>query len=180
MKREFEVRLELKKILLSRTSISALRHLERYDAVLLTSRNAKRFFMEELRRRHLKEPRHIIQVGPRNELLTFDLKGKKLLFPRSEFAPADIVRKLRAKGATVRTVPLYTVKRARLSKQEKKLLLSGKITSLYVKSPSGVQGLLRYFRGRERAAVLTIPVRCIGETTALAARSAGFRHVSIR
>ncbi|HEV3245549.1 MAG TPA: uroporphyrinogen-III synthase [Candidatus Paceibacterota bacterium] len=180
MKSEFEVRIDLKKLPLSRTSVRAMRHLDHYDAVILTSKNAKKFFMQELRQRCLPRPRRIIQVGPRADLLTFELKGQRILFPRSKIAPFAIVRKLRAKGVTVRVMPLYTVKGVPLSRTEKKQLLSGAIKRLYIKSPSGAEGLLRHFRGKERTVVLSIRVRCIGKTTARTARQTGFRHVSIR
>lgn len=181
MKGEFEARVVFEKIALSRASIHALRHLERFDAILFTSNYARASFEKEIRRRHVAPPRcRSIQVGPRGDLLRFDFKGKRLLFPRSELAPVDIVRALRARGAVVRTMPLYTAKGAILTRAQRKDLLDGTIKRLYLKSPSGAHGLLRQFRGHERTVVLDIPARCIGETTAAAARNAGFKKVFIR
>ena len=108
-----------------------------------------------------------------------DLKGKRILFPRSVLAPFDIVRKLRAKGTIVRAFALYTTYGAPLSAAEKKRILGGRIQRLYFKSPSGIHGFLRQFRAGERQRVLALPVRCIGETTAKAARATGFRRVSV-
>jgi uroporphyrinogen-III synthase len=179
MKGEFEVRVALERLPLSRSSAKALRHLERYDTLVFTSKNAEAFFKKELRR---KVPAHlrVIRVGPRNDLLKFDFKGTHILFPRSELAPSDIVRKLRRKGAVVRVVLLYVPKVAPLSRSQREQLSSGATEQLYFKSPSGIHGLLRQFRGVRRAAILSIRARCIGETTAAAARKAGFKRVFIR
>lgn len=171
-----------KRIPLSPTSIQALRNFDRYDLIVFTSKNAKKFFAQELKERHTKLPRHIhvIQVGPRVDLLKFPLSGKRILFPHSALAPYDIVRKMRARGAMVRVVPLYTAYGMPLSQVEKKSLLAGRIEKLYFKSPSGIDGLLRQVSRSERKIVLAIPVLCIGETTSKAARKAGFRQVSIK
>ena len=177
MKGEFEARIVLRKLPLSRRSKNALQHLERYDAVLFTSKHAEEFFRKEIRR---AAPLRIIRAGARNDLLKRDLKGKRALFPRSALAPADIVRQLRAQGAVVRVILLYTASGAVLLKREKKMLLDGTVKRLYFKSPSGIQGFLRQFRGQQRRRVLSIPARCIGATTAAAARNAGFKKVFIR
>jgi uroporphyrinogen-III synthase len=181
MKGGFEVRVVLKRLPLSRASVAALKHLDRYDAILFTSKNARRFFMQELRRRRFAPPRsRIIHVGPRRDLMKFHINGKRVLFPRSAIAPSDIVRALRARDTIVRVIPFYTTKGAPLSRAQKDRLLQGKVKRLYFKSPSGIRGLLAQFRGRDREAIRSIPARCIGATTAVAAREAGFKRVFIR
>jgi len=181
MKGEFEVRIILEQLPLSRTSVEALRTSDRYDAIVFTSNHARAFFMQELRRRRFALPKRsrIIQVGPRADLLKFDLKNKRVLFPRSAIAPFDVVRALRTRGATVRVIPLYTAKGAPLSQAQKNKLLQGKVKQLYFKSPSGVRGFLGQFRGKGREVVRSIAARCIGATTARAARDAGMKKVSM-
>jgi uroporphyrinogen-III synthase len=181
MKGELEVRVVVKRLPLSPTSVGALRHLERYDVIVFTSKYARAFFEQELQRRGISLPRdRVIQVGPRNDLLKKALKGKRILFPRSALAPPEIIRKLRAMRSIVHVIPLYTAEGKPLSSVEKKRLQQGSIEQLYFKSPSGISGFLSQFRGRERTAVLSIPARCIGETTASAARKSGFKKVFIR
>jgi uroporphyrinogen-III synthase len=181
MKGEFEVRVIVKRLPLSPASVNALRRLDRYDAIIFTSKHARAFFVQELQRRNISLPRdRVIQVGPRNDLLKKALKGKRILFPRSALAPSDVIRKLRALRSTVHVIPLYTAEGKPLSRVEKKRLQERAIEQLYFKSPSGIRGLLRQFRGAAREHILSIPARCIGETTAAAARKAGFKKVFIR
>ena len=181
MAKRFDVQIRTKRIPLSRTSLGALRHLNRYDVIVFTSKNATRFFTKELRTRGITVPRHlrIIQVGPRADVLEFPIDNKRIIFPRSLLAPHDIVRHMRARGATVRVVPLYTSEGVALTKEQKKSLLGGKIDQLYFKSSSGITGLLRQLGQRERRVVQAISAVCIGTTTAQEARKAGFIHVSI-
>jgi uroporphyrinogen-III synthase len=178
MKGEFEVRVVVKRLPLSRVAIRALQQLERYDVIVFTSKHARIFFEQELRSRGISLPRdRVIQVGPRNDLLKKALTGKRILFPRSALAPSDVIRKLRSIHSIVRVVLLYTAEGKPLSHSEKKRLQQGGIQQLYFKSPSGVHGLIRQFRGNARAHILSIPARCIGLTTARAAREAGFVKV---
>jgi uroporphyrinogen-III synthase len=182
MKKLLEIRIKTTRIPLSHTSIQALRNLDRYDLIVFTSKNARKFFAQELTERHIALSRRIriIQVGPRNDLLKFSLKDRWILFPRSALAPYDIVRHLRARDAVVRVIPLYTAHSIPLSRKHKESILRGEIGALYFKSPSGVTGLLRQFRKKERRIVQNIPVQCIGKTTATAARAAGFKRVSVK
>ena len=181
MKREFEVRVIFKQLPLSRASESALQHIERYDVIIFTSKHARAFFEQELRKRGISLPRdRVIQVGPRNDLLKKALTRKQILFPRSALAPSDVIRKLRTLRSIVRVIPLYSTSGQELSDTQKKRLREGSIEQLYFKSPSGIHGLLRQFRGQARRRILSIPARCIGETTTHAARKAGFKRVFIR
>jgi uroporphyrinogen-III synthase len=181
MKGELEVRVVVKPLPLSRTAVNALLHIERYNVIIFTSKHARTFFERELRKRAISLPRdRVIQVGPRNDLLKKALTGKRILFPRSALAPSDVIRKLRAIRSIVHVIPLYTAEGEPLSRAEKKRLQQGGVQQLYFKSPSGVHGLIRQFRGSVRRHILSIPARCIGETTAAAARKAGFKKVFIR
>lgn len=179
MSKTFEANIELERLPLTTAAALALQHVDRYDLVVFTSKNAKRFFDDILRERRIAPPSaaRIRIVGPRNDLLKLAARDKRILFPRSSVAPFDIVRKLRARGASVRALALYTTRGAVLQKIEKEKLLRGDYAALYFKSPSGVQGFLRQFTPPQRRMLQLIPARCIGPTTAKAAREAGFAKV---
>ncbi len=170
------------RIPLSLTSIQVLRNLDSYDRIAFTSKNAVRFFKEILREYKIQWPHQsrIIQVGPRADLLNVAKRGMRIVFPRSAIAPHDIVKRLRARGIIVQTVPIYTTVPVPLTVAQKKSLVDGRISHLYFKSPSGVNGLLKLLPKKERAIALTIPALCIGKTTAHAARSAGWKKVSVK
>jgi uroporphyrinogen-III synthase len=179
MHKTFQVRIKVYKLKLSKSSIKALYALEWYDLVVFTSKHAKEFFMQELHERQYKTPnaKQMKIVGPRHDLLKFSIAGKRILFPRSAIAPHDIIKKLRARGAIVRVLALYTTQGVTLTKQEKNDLLQHAYVKLYFRSPSGVQGFMQQFSLTERRALQQIPARCIGPMTAKAARAAGFVSV---
>lgn len=182
MKTILEIGVKTRRIPLSYRSVQALRNLGRYDLVVFTSKNAREFFSQALRQYRIKSPMHrqIVQVGPRADLLRLSLRGRRILFPRSALAPYDIVKKMRARGAIVRVVQLYTAHGIAISTMQKKSLLGGKIQKLYFKSPSGIDGLLHQLPRSEHKIAFAIHAICIGETTAQAARKAGFKHVTIK
>ena len=180
MARTLKVQVEVCRVPLSRASLNAIRNIDRFDFVVFTSKNARIFFRQLLRERRIRKPHvPIISVGPRCDLLTFNIDNKRLLFPRSTIAPSNILRKLRARGAIVRTIPLYCAHGVPLSQRDKTALASGDISKLYFRSPSGVSGFLRQLQGKLRKKVLRLPAECIGETTAASARHAGFTRVSV-
>jgi uroporphyrinogen-III synthase len=166
---------------LSRAADRALRSLARYTTIAFTSKNARIHFNDVLSKRKIALPKkiQIIQVGPRADLLTHSIKGARILFPRSARAPGDILQQLRAQGAIVRSIPLYTTRVIPLTKKERINLQTQKISSLYFRSASGVTGFLGQLRGTLRAQALRLPVHTIGETTAEAARKAGFIDVQV-
>ena len=176
------IKVNVRPLPLSSASVHAIRNLASYDYIAFTSKNARKFFTQALREYRIKPPARgqIMQVGQRADLLKFPLRGKRILFPRSAIALFDIVRRLRTRGAIVRVVQLYTAHGAPLSQAQKRLLLAGEVKKLYFKSPSGIDGLLRQVSRSNRKSILAIPALCIGETTAQAARLAGFKQVSIK
>ena len=182
MSATLQIKVKVLLLPLSRASIRAIHNLVRYEYVVFTSKNARKLFGQVLRELRLKPLRNyqIIQVGPRADILKFQLRGKRVLFPRSTLAPYDIVRKMRVRGTIVRTIYFYTAHGVQLSGAQRKSLIMGKVKKLYFKSPSGIDGLLRQFRGRERTIILAIPALCIGKTTAQAARRIGFKQVSVK
>ncbi len=176
-----EIGIDIKALSLSRSTISVLRNIARYDLIVFTSKNAQNFFKRALSRLQIKLPRSsgIVRVGPRNDLLKLAVRGKRILFPRSALAPHDIIRGLRSKGCSVRVITLYTAHGTKLSKKQRQLILSGNIERLYFKSPSGVRGLLQQMRGRNKKLVLSILAECLGKTTASAAKAEGFKKVVV-
>lgn len=178
--RALKIRVKLRRLALSRSAVEALRHGERYDFIAFTSKHARTFFREALQEYGIKTPNTpVLVVGPRNNLLAFDIDNKRILFPRSAIAPADILKRLRKRGAIVRTIRLYTVQRVPLLPSLKKQLAQGEISEIQFRSPSGVVGFLRQLRGAVKKRALAIRAQCIGETTAQAARQAGFTQVTI-
>lgn len=182
MKRSIlEARITVHRLSLSPVSVRALYALSRYDLIVFTSKNARECFARALRERGISLPERarIVHVGPRMDLLAIPVRNTHILFPRSALAPFDIVRRLRARGATVRVLPLYTVSSVPLSLAQKRSLARGKVRQIRFRSPSGVFGFMRQLRKNERRGVCSIPARCIGKTTARAARAAGFKNVFI-
>ncbi|MEK7156455.1 MAG: uroporphyrinogen-III synthase [Patescibacteria group bacterium] len=189
---------------LSRASSQALAHIERYDWILFTSKHAVVFFAKDMRRRRLSlsQKSHVAAVGPETAAVLRaegfpvhivpkrftardmvndipNVKGLRILFPRSAIAPPDAIRILRKRGARVTVVPLYITTVRPLSRAEKRALLAGSYTRLIFRSPSGVRGLMRQLQSKKKHVVRTISVQCIGPTTKRAAREAGFKHITI-
>jgi uroporphyrinogen-III synthase len=176
-----EIGVDIVPLPLTKHALQALRSADTYDHVIFTSKNAEGIFLSKLRKlKSTVDKKMMIRVGPRKELLNLPLQGKRVLFPRSALAPFDIVRKLRKNGVVVRTVRLYTAHGKKLSSHERNALLSHKVDRLYFKSPSGIEGLLRQIPRKERQMVLKIPALCIGETTAKAARRAGWNNIQVK
>ncbi len=154
---------------------------ERYDFIVYTSKHAQEIFELILKKQRIRVPkRKIIRVGPRQDLLKIDLKGKRVLFPRSALAPFDIIRKLRDRDVSVTPLAIYTAQGKALSTRERKDLFSGQVDELYFKSPSGIDGLLGQIPRTLHRTIKTIPALCIGKTTAHAAREKGWKKVSIK
>jgi uroporphyrinogen-III synthase len=177
-----KIEVDTRPLALSHTAAHALAQLETYDIVAFTSKKARAYFDAELRRRKLRMAKtvHILHVGPRKDLLKHPIDNKRVLFPRSTIAPTDVLRDMRERGATVKTIPLYTTHAVPLTAKMRTALTDGSIDRLYFKSPSGVHGLLSQLRGALRKKVLGLRAECIGSTTAEAARKAGFKQVSIK
>jgi uroporphyrinogen III methyltransferase / synthase len=192
---------------LSPAAIRALTHIEEFDWIIFTSKNAVVFFIQELRERGIEIPKkssvRIAAVGPETAtalkkvplavrfvpkfFTVLDLvqsiptlEGRRILFPRSANASKEAIQTLRARGARVRVLPLYTTAAVALSRPIKKALVSGEYTKLVFTSPSGVMGLMRQLTTSEQKIAQVIPVQCIGPTTAATARAAGFKKVTIR
>jgi uroporphyrinogen-III synthase len=197
----FDAKIQTERLKLTRTSAAALSQLDIYDWLLFTSKHAVEYFAAELRERKMRWPKvHYAAVGPvtAKELDKYGiridsmpekstvkgmvqalgtLRDKKILFPRSKTAPLDSVRALQKAGAKVTVISLYTTKPVLFAAKDKTDILRGKYLSLSFKSPSGVRGFIAQFDPAEKKTVKSIEAKCIGPTTAAAAKKAGFRNV---
>jgi len=203
MSHTLEIRVRVTPRKLSRTGLRAIERIERYDWILFTSKNAAACFAREMRKRRLalSPTSRVAAVGPETAAALRSLgfpvhsmparftvramvnsmksvNGLRVLFPRSAIAPPDAIRILRKRGARVTVVPLYTTTVRPLAHTVKRALLAGSYTGLTFKSPSGVHGLMRQLRSKEKHMVRTIPAQCIGPTTKRVAREAGFKHIT--
>jgi uroporphyrinogen III methyltransferase/synthase len=202
MDKALEIKVETLRLELSLASEKALARLETYNWILFTSKNAVEYFWQELRERKLgwRKDIHFAAVGPmtaealRRYYIRVDvvppkatvkdmvralgtIRGKKILFPRSLIAEKDVISKMRKAGAKVTVIPLYTSQPMLLSASKKKVLVARGYSSIMFKSPSGVQGLMGQLTEPEKRNVRMITAKCVGLTTAMAARKAGFRNV---
>jgi uroporphyrinogen III methyltransferase/synthase len=178
----------------------ALDRLDEYDWVLFTSPKGVEAFFERLSARG-KDARalgqvRLVAIGPATEealksrglradlvpreystdgiareMASLDLKGARLLLPRTNLAGEGLGEGLRALGARVDQVVAY---RTRLIKQ---LDIKKKVKGIDIvafTSSSTVQGLFRALRGSWEA-VAGAQVACIGPQTAAAAHGLGLR-----
>jgi uroporphyrinogen III methyltransferase/synthase len=180
----------------------ALRALDRYDWVVVTSANGARACGARARALGVDlraTPPRWAAVGPataavlrragiRVSLLPSrfltgriarelpDVAGRRLLLPRADIAPPDLAAILRARGAAVYEVPAYrtVLGRPEAAARLRRVLDGRQVDAVLFTSGSTVRGLMRMLRGR-RAMLDGIEVACIGPVTAAAAAEAGLR-----
>ena len=98
----------------------------------------------------------------------------RILLPQSDLADERTAAIMRTRGAEVRAVVAYRTVAGSGGADLPAMLAGDKIDALTFASPSAV----RFFRQRCRApAALELPALCVGERTARAAASEGFRRV---
>jgi uroporphyrinogen III methyltransferase/synthase len=104
-----------------------------------------------------------------------DIRGKRVLLPRSEIAPDEIIKRLTGLGAEVKQVSAYTVTLAKegISKG-KQLLLEGKMDIVTFTSSSTVRNLVSLL-GEDRYVLDKTKIACIGPVTADAAAELGLK-----
>ncbi len=197
--------IRIRKRSLSASSKRFMAGLEDYDYILFTSAHAARFFDEALRALRIKRPRgvSIAAVGPATAraLREVDLspriiaknpgasalvsqlrniKGKRILFPRSTIASKETLESLRTRGASVDVIPLYMTSSIAISGPAFARAFKNPVTQIVFLSPSSVDSFAKNLRSAIlRKRVLEAKVFAIGTTTASAARDAGFIHVAI-
>lgn len=204
MKRELKVRVKTRPLPLSRASAAALARADSYDWIVFTSKHAVRYFEIARKKQKTKKPvaARIAAVGHQTAAVlrrngyrvsfipkhasALDVAkalpintGATVLFPRSVLADAEALRVLRARGASVRAISLYSSFVPHLSPPIQTNIVRGAYTHLSFTSPSGVTGFLKQLPAREKRAAFRLAVICIGATTATAARDAGFEKVVI-
>ncbi len=180
----------------------ALEKIGSYDALIFTSANGVKFFVD-----HLREAKMDINfippavcVGPRTaeawrveggrvftvpdeytggmilETLGKDLSGKMYLVLRPQTVKTELDKALRDVGAEVDEVVLYRTQSIDTGRDElKQLLARNSIDIITFTSPSSVQGLA-YLLG-SLGEVRDIPCMCVGPTTAGTAEREGMRRV---
>lgn len=196
------MRVKTRPLLLSSSSRKALQSLGQYELILLTSKQAAWYFARAIKtcasahhpiaaavgpvtaRAARKAGFKVIAVGNSGaDALVKKLplmRGMRILFPRSAIANKKILRELRARGAHVRVIPLYTTEAATLPAAVKRQLLTGTYCSIFFKSPSAVRGFINQFSVAQQGTILAMRALCIGPTTAHAARTAGFINVVVK
>lgn len=105
------------------------------------------------------------------------VQGKRILLPRARVATPELPRILKARGAKVTALPMYT---ARLERGHdtalSRMALSGDIGCCICTSPSTVRGLIaKVGTGAAKRALLASPVFVIGPATGDEARRLGFK-----
>jgi uroporphyrinogen-III synthase len=181
---------------LSRRSLDALKDFDSFDYVLFTSPHAVEFFKKIVgtHRRVNDSEARIVAVGPATALAckerglharvlsrTFNAtemaralsvkEGTRILFPRSAIASNASVDALRARGAKVAIVPLYTNLQAKIPPGLRKRPAPDLIVFM---SASSVRSFSKQVRG-----MLDVPAVVIGEQTAKACAQEGFSRIIV-
>ena len=195
--------IRLEKRALSARALSAIKKIDSYDYVIFTSAHAASFFAELLKELRLRKPSsiRIVAVGsatasacrsigfkPHSIAKEFnaramisgirDLKGRRILFPRSLIGSLEPIRLLRSKGALVTVIPLYTSIPLVISLAARALIFEKDIAAIVFMSPSSLTG----FAKNLNKTILRRPMLtalCIGPTTGRAAYASGFRNIAI-
>jgi uroporphyrinogen-III synthase len=181
---------------------AALEKLADYDALLLTSRNAVRFFAERRRARSPEVPappawcvgpataraalgaglavRSLPAAGADAQTLLRVLlaegapAGRRFLFPSAEGARPELAAGLRGAGARVDAIPVYrTVPAALDTGWLRAELAGGALDALCFASPSAVRAFASHLDAESRAAARRVLTVAIGPSTAAALRDAG-------
>jgi uroporphyrinogen-III synthase len=177
---------------------NALDHLQRYDWIAFTSRNAVDFFLGRAAERSVLLPTEIrvAAVGPETaarlqrrglsvdcrpteataaalaeEMIRIGAAGCRVLIPCGDRSRPDLADGLRASGAEVETVVVYQTTagdRERLAAA----LSGGQVDVVALASPSALSEIAAALDGDLRP-LRAVRLVCIGPTTAEAVRAAG-------
>ena len=197
--------IEVREIPLSPASLASLKDIAQYDYIFFTSGHAVKIFGALVKGLRIKKPSglKVVAVGRMTASLCArigfkadiipkefnvenmvgrldNVRGKKILFPRSSIAPASTLKTLRSKGAIVRAIALYKTVPIRTDPASFKGIFADDADAVTFMSPSSIAGFVKNLQGtilRKRAFEAT--ALCIGPTTARAARKAGFRYIKI-
>ena len=179
----------------------ALRRLEDYDWVIVTSANGARACLGRARALRLDLTRARVRwaaIGPAtagalreagiavamtpSRFLTDAIAsewpggaGQRVLLPRTDAAPPGLAEALRARGATVDEITAYRTVLAPVRSRAKvrRLVTAHEVDAVVFTSASTVHGLVRLL-GDDRTALGGIEIACIGPVTAAAVTEEGF------
>ena len=188
---------------LSVVSKRALTTIDTYDFLFFTSVQAVQYFCTVYRKKISQPFPRVAAVGPATakacraagmkvsfvpkqftvaDLVQIvpDIQGKRILFPRSNIAPRDVIAIMRERGAYVKTIPLYSTTRVLIPRKRLETILNKRNDCITFMSNSSVQS----FSAALRSAALkkrgyALPAVCIGPRTADGARKAGFTTVVV-
>jgi uroporphyrinogen III methyltransferase/synthase len=193
----------------SKPITEAIKNINRYQWLILTSSNGVNCFFDYLKERGLgpADLKHLktICVGPKtalaakewglkgrlvakeyaaegiNELFSgADIKEQKILIPRALKARETLPENLRGKGAAVDVVPVYeTIFPPESTPELEQLLENREIDIITITSASTATNLVKHCPPRHLAILKTIPTACIGPISAKAAAKAGLNVKSI-
>jgi uroporphyrinogen-III synthase len=179
----------------------ALRRLEDYDWVILTSANGARACLARARALRLDLRRARVRwaaIGPAtagvlreagiavamtpSRFVTDAIAeewpgraGERVLLPRTDAAPPGLAEALRARGAIVEEITAYRTTLAPVGSRAtvRRLVTAHDVDAVIFTSASTVHGLVRLL-GDDRAALDGIEIACIGPVTAAAVTEEGF------
>jgi len=102
--------------------------------------------------------------------------GERVLLPQSAIAPTDLADALTAKGATVRIVTAYQTTIGNGGVRIAEFLALGLVDAVVFASSSAVDGFVSRLtnEGLSVGVLCSVPVVCIGQSTAATARQIGF------
>ncbi len=104
-----------------------------------------------------------------------DIKGCRILLPRADIAPKDLVEGLAGLGAEPTEVTAYLTRPpAKVAEKARQMLFDGKIDIITFASSSTVTNLLEAL-GRDLQPVQNAQIACIGPVTAATAEKAGLK-----
>jgi uroporphyrinogen-III synthase len=108
-----------------------------------------------------------------------DIKGKKILLPRSTIANPALTKQLEAKGAFVTNIPMYeTTYSTGQNKAFEKLVQNKQIICITFTSPSTVDGFMHSLQNEQiEEKVLSLSILSIGPVTTKAAKQYGFKKI---
>jgi|GEM_PF-1805055 len=188
---------------LSVESKRALAAIETYDFLFFTSVQAVQYFRTVYKKKIPKTFPRVATVGPATAAacraagmkvsfvpkqftvadlvqIVPDIRGAKILFPRSNIAPREVVIAMRKKGALVKTIPLYRTVRVRTPRYKLDALFKKHIDCITFMSNSSVQSFAASLTTRAlKTRAYELAAVCIGPRTADGARKAGFTRVVI-
>lgn len=175
----------------------SLQHIDAYDWLILTSQNTVRALCPHLKK--IPSKLSIAAVGkataeaarqagwepivPKREngaegLITFfmtqPVRGKRILYPRSQIGMEDLVEALLQQGARVDVVEAYQTKVSSVSTQELQDILQNGIDGVLFYSPSAVSGFVEKI-GSKNPLLKKVALIPFGKTTAFVLKNAGLR-----